>query len=475
MKKTKIICTIGPACESEEMLEKLMLAGMDVARLNFSHGTHEEHKRRINAIKKVREKLGLPVAIMLDTKGPEYRLRRFACGKVTLKEGDPFTFTSEDILGDETRVSVNPAEIVREIAVGETILVCNGLVKFRVVKKDKTNLYCVTEIGGTLSDNKSMSFPGKVLCRPYLSMQDKADLVFGIENEVDFIACSFVSRASDVQAVQDFLITNGGHDIELIAKIENRSGVDNLEKIAAECSGIMVARGDLGVEIPFIELPSLQKKIITACRLMGKRVITATEMLESMIHSARPTRAEISDVANAVYDGSSAIMLSGETAAGNYPDLAVRTMAEIAEETERHIDYRERFHQTDFRLQNTLDAISHAAVGMALDIEASAIGVFSVSGITCRMISRFRPTMPILGMTPHESASRKLALSWGVIPVVINEYDDRDKMFAEGVERIKDKLNLSSGERVVLTGGQMHCCGSTNLIQMETVCDACSR
>ena len=469
MKRTKIICTIGPACDSLSMLEKLMKSGMDVARLNFSHGTHEEHRARIDRIKEARKKLGLPVAIMLDTKGPEYRIKKFASGSVELKEGDKFTFTSREVLGDQTVVSVNPPEIVDEIEVGGTILLCNGLVRFRVVEKTATDLVCVTEIGGTLSDNKSMSFPGKVLSRPYLSEQDKKDILFGIQSDVDFIACSFVSRKEDMLAVKEFLAQNGGSDIELIAKIENRAGVDNLESIAATCSGIMVARGDLGVEIPFVEVPPLQKKMITACRLMGKRVITATEMLESMIHSARPTRAEISDVANAVYDGSSAVMLSGETAAGKYPDLAVATMANICEETEKNIHYKKRFGQTEFRIKNTLDAVSHAACGMAIDVEAKAIAVFSYSGTTCRMISRFRPPMLILGLTPDEKIARRLSMSWGVVPVVVTEYDDRDKMFEEGLETAKRVFHLKKGDLVVLTGGKLREKGSTNLIQMESV------
>ena len=308
MRKTKIICTIGPACEDEETLTALCLAGMNVARLNFSHGTHEEHLQKIQTIKKVREKLNLPVAIMLDTKGPEYRIKTFREGQITLREGDVFTFTTEEVEGDQTRVSVNYKGLMDDLSVGDTILLNNGLIIFEVTALSKTEAKCVVKVGGVLSNRKSMSFPNKVLRQKYLSEQDKDDLLFGVQNDVDFIACSFVSTRRDLIDVREYLESIGGKNIDLIAKIENRAGIDNIKDICNECSGIMVARGDLGVEIPFEELPGIQKSIIETCRMLGKRVITATEMLESMIHNPRPTRAEISDVANAVFDGSSAIM-----------------------------------------------------------------------------------------------------------------------------------------------------------------------
>ena len=337
MRKTKIICTIGPACENEETLTQMCLAGMNVARLNFSHGSHEEHQRKIDLIKKVREKLELPIAIMLDTKGPEYRIKTFANKRVTLADGDEFTFTTDDVEGDETRVSVTYKGLIQDLSVGDTIMVNNGLVIFQVERLEGSNAHCRVVNGGELSDRKSMNFPNRVLTHEFLSEQDKTDLLFGIANEVDFVAASFVSTQKDMEDLRNFLDENGGKDIDIIAKIENRSGVDNVEGICKIADGVMVARGDLGVEIPFVEVPAIQKFLINKCRLLGKRVITATEMLESMIHNPRPTRAEISDVANAVYDGSSAVMLSGETAAGKFPVAAVKNMAEIAEYTEKHI------------------------------------------------------------------------------------------------------------------------------------------
>ena len=335
MKKTKIICTIGPASESEEVLTQMALAGMNVARLNFSHGTHEEHAEKIATIKRVREKLNLPISIMLDTKGPEYRIKTFRNGSVMLKDGDTFSFTAEEIEGDEHRVSVSYKPMIRELAVGDKILLSNGLLIFEVTELTETDAVCTVLAGGELSNRKSMSFPNKVLNQVYLSEQDKEDLLFGIEHDVDFVACSFVSNRQNLEDVRTFLAGHGGGNIDLIAKIENRSGVDNIEDIIEASDGIMVARGDMGVEIPFEELPAIQKMLIQKCRMLGKRVITATEMLESMIVNPRPTRAEISDVANAVYDGTSAIMLSGETAMGKYPVLTVKTMSRIAENAER--------------------------------------------------------------------------------------------------------------------------------------------
>ena len=360
MRKTKIVCTIGPASESEETLAALCRAGMNTARLNFSHGSHEEHRVRIERIKKVREELDMPVAIMQDTKGPEYRIKTFKEGKVTLNEGDTFTFTTKDVQGTKERVAVNFDCLSCSLEIGDRILVNNGLVILEVKKLTETDAVCTVVIGGELSDRKSMSFPNKLIRSEYLSEQDKADLLFGIENDVDYIAASFVSTRQNLIDLKAFLKENGGEDIAIIAKIENRTGINNIHEICEECEGIMIGRGDLGVEIPFEELPYVQKYLVTECRLLGKRVITATEMLESMIHNPRPTRAEISDVANAVYDGTSAVMLSGETAAGKYPVEAVLTMAKIAEETEKHIHYIKRFRNAEFHIKNTVDAISHA-------------------------------------------------------------------------------------------------------------------
>ena len=470
MRKTKIVCTLGPACSDKQTLTEMCKAGMNVARLNFSHNTHADHEKRIALIKEVREELGLPIAIMLDTKGPEYRIKTFKNGKITLKEDDVFTFTADDIEGDETRVSVNYKGLPHDLEKGDIILLNNGLLSFEVKDKTDTDIICRVKIGGELSDRKSMSFPNKTLKQKYLSEQDKQDIKFGAEHDVDFIACSFVSCKQDLLDIKAYLKEIGAEGIDLIAKIENRSGVDNIEEISNECDGIMVARGDMGVEIPFEELPAIQKKIITKCRMLGKRVITATEMLESMIYNARPTRAEISDVANAVYDGTSAIMLSGETAAGKYPVQAVRTMARIAENTEKNIHYEKRFLSSEFKIKNTVDAISHATCGMAIDIDAKAITVCSLSGMTARMVSRFRPPVDIVGLTTSEKTWHKLSLSWGVTPQMCENYPSTDVLFYNAQKLTKHILNLCDGDKIVITGGVTNGkSGNTNLIKVERV------
>lgn len=470
MRKTKIVCTIGPACQDRETLIAMCKAGMNVARLNFSHGDHATHLKNIEMIKSVRTELDMPIAILLDTKGPEYRIKTFKNGKVMLKAGDTFAFTQEEIEGDEHRVSVTYKNIVNELNAGDRILLNNGLIAFEVTDFTDTDVICKVTVGGELSDRKSMSFPGKVLNQPYLSEQDKKDLLFGIENDIDFIACSFVSCKQDLLDVKEFIEANGAKDIDLIAKIENRSGVDNIEEICTVCDGIMVARGDMGVEIPFEELPAIQKMLITKCRLLGKRVITATEMLESMIHNIRPTRAEISDVANAVYDGTSALMLSGETAAGSYPVLAVETMAKIAEETEKNISYDKRFRTAQFHIRNTVDAISHATCGMAIDIGSDVIAVCSLSGTTVRMVSRFRCPADILGVTTDRKTWRKLSLSWGVTPVMCETFNSIDVLFYTAAKLAKQVFSLEDGEKIIITGGITNgTSGNTNLIKVETV------
>lgn len=470
MRKTKIVCTIGPACESEETLTQMCLAGMNVARLNFSHGTHEEHQARIDRIKRVRDSLGLPIAILLDTKGPEYRIKTFQNGPIQLKEGDEFTFTTEDVVGDQRRVSVSYAGLIKELEVGDRILLSNGMLSFQVKSLTKTEALCDVLIGGELSDRKSMSFPGKVLSQPYVSEQDKEDILFGIQNDVDFIACSFVSRRQDLLDIKAILSAHGAPEIELIAKIENQAGVDNIEDICKECSGIMIGRGDLGVEIPFEELPAIQKRLITKCRLLGKRVITATEMLESMIKNPRPTRAETSDVANAVYDGTSAVMLSGETAAGKYPVLTIKTMARIAEQTEKSIHYEKRFRTSDFEIRNMVDAISHAVCGMSIDISAKAIAVCTLSGMTARMVSRFRSPVDILGVTTSKKTWCRLALSFGVTPVLCDTFDSTDVLFYTAKHLAVKAFGLKSGDNLIITGGLTSgVSGNTNLIKVETV------
>ena len=470
MRKTKVICTIGPACEDEEILREMCLAGMNVARLNFSHGTHEEHQKKINLIRKTRERLNLPVAIMLDTKGPEYRIKTFEEGSVTLKEGDIFTFTTDDIVGDRERVAVNFDRLMENLEVGDTILVNNGLVIFKVLELDEKNARCEVITGGELSNRKSMNFPGKVMKHCFLSEQDKEDLLFGIQNEVDFVAASFVSGKQDIADMRRFLDENGGKDIDIIAKIENRSGVENIEEICEIADGIMIARGDLGVEIPAMEVPSVQKYLISKCRLLGKRVITATEMLESMIHNPRPTRAELSDVANAVYDGTSAVMLSGETASGKYPVAAVKNMVETVEFTEQNINYAKKFNTTEFTIKNNLDAVSHSACAMAIDVNAKCIVVNSLTGHTARMVSRFRCPVDIIGMTTSEKGWRKLNLSWGVTPVLCDRYDSMEAMFDNDLEQARDVFHLEKGDNVVLTGGLLDGnTGNTNMIKVERI------
>ena len=470
MRKTKIICTIGPASENEEVLTQMCLAGMNVARLNFSHGTHPEHEKKIELIKHVREKLNMPIAILLDTKGPEYRIKTFKNGKVTVKPGDTFTFTTDECEGDETRVSVNYDNLHNEMQPGGEITVCNGIVKFRVQEIVGHDIVCLCEVGGEMSNRKSMSFPNKVMSGPYLSEQDKADLLFGIKHGVDFVAASFVSTRQDVQDIRDLLDANGGSDIEIIAKIENQAGVDNVEDICQVAGGIMIARGDLGVEIPFVQLPDVQKRLSKTCRMLGKRVITATEMLESMIHNPRPTRAEISDVANAVYEGTSCIMLSGESAAGKYPVEAVRTMAEIAEYTEQHNDYISNYHSAPFSGKNNLDKLSHAVCSMALDVDAKAIVVCSVSGKTAMLVSRFRTPVNIVGMTTDPKIWRRLSMSWGVTPILADEYPNMDVMMYFAKMKAQEVLKLQQGDNVIITGGPVsRGGGNTNTIKIEMV------
>lgn len=470
MRKTKIVCTIGPSSSDKEVFAEMCRAGLNVARLNFSHGTHAEHQQKIDMIKSVREELDLPIAIMLDTKGPEYRIKTFKNSRVCVKDGDTFTFTTRDIEGDETVVSVNYKGLVDDLSVGDRVLVNNGLVIFEVREITDTDVICTVVCGGEMSDRKSMSFPNKVLNQVYLSEQDKEDILFGIKNNVDFIAASFVSRKQDLVDLNTFLNENGGENIAVIAKIENRTGINNIEEICDECEGIMIGRGDLGVEVPFAELPAIQKYIITKCRLLGKRVITATEMLESMIYNPRPTRAEISDVANAVYDGTSAVMLSGESAAGKYPVETVRTMAEIITETEQHIHYDKRFRNADFKIKNKVDAISHATCGMAIDIHAKAIVVTSMSGMTVRMVSRFRSPTDIIGMATNKSVWYKLALSWGVLPVLSEQFDSTDVLFYHAMSAARKNLKLNPGDSIVITGGITNGkSGNTNLIKIDTV------
>ncbi len=466
MKKTKIICTIGPASAKKEIFTKMAQSGMDVVRLNFSHGTHEEHAEKIAMVKEVRDSLCLPLPILLDTKGPEFRIKTFKEGTIQLNDGDSFSFTTEDIEGDDTRVSVSYAGICEDLVPGDKILLNNGLVVFRVTEVKAPDVHCVVETGGVLSNRKSMFFPDKELHLEFLSEQDKADLLFGIQQDIDFVALSFVSKAQDVLDAKAFLKANGGEHIDVIAKIENRAGVNNLLDIIKVSDGIMVARGDLGVEIPYVELPDIQKYIISQCRIHGKRVITATEMLESMIYNPRPTRAEISDVANAVYDGTSAVMLSGETAAGNYPVQSTNAMAKIVEQAETHVEYIQNIE--DFEIKTTAEALSHSAATLAKDLNASAIVVCTRTGGTARKVSRFRPNINIIGITTDIHAYRQLALSWGVWPAITDEYTSVDILFYFAKQIALKSGLLKKGDTIVITGGTPNGkSGNSNLINVE--------
>ena len=470
MKKTKIICTLGPASETEEVISAMADAGMNVARINFSHGTHEEHAKKIATVKKIREQKKIALPIMLDTKGPEFRIKTFQNGKVLLKAGDAFSFTTENIVGDETRVAVSYAGICEEMLPGDKILLNNGLMIFEVKEVKKPNVVCTVLVGGELSNRKSMFFPEKELSLTYLSEQDKADLIFGIEQNVDFVACSFVSKAQDILDVRAFLKEHGSTDIDLIAKIENRAGVKNLNEILKVSDGVRIGRGDMGVEIPYEELPDIQKTIINACRIAGKRCITATEMLESMIKQPRPTRAEISDVANAVYDGSSAIMLSGETAAGNYPVEAVKAMARIAMQAENKSQFIQPIDEKSFLIRDLSDALSHSACLLARDMQAKAIVVCTRTGETAKMVSRFRPMIDIIGMTTDERSYQKLALSWGVVPAMSDEYPSVDILFYFAKQAAKDTGLVKKGDTIVITGGTPNGkSGNSNLINIERI------
>lgn len=470
MKKTKIICTMGPACAEHDTLVNMVQAGMNVARFNFSHGNHEEHRTNINLVKQVREELHQPIALMLDTKGPEFRIGTFENGSVELIAGAEFTLTTRKVAGNQFQVSVSYPGMMERLAVGDRILINDGLVAVDVTKVTDTDAICQVAIGGVISNNKSMSFPNKLLHTEYLSERDKSDLLFGIDMDVDYIAASFVSTAQDVQDLRHFLDENGGKKIDIIAKIENRSGVNNAEGILDHCDGIMVARGDLGVEIPYEELPPIQKRLIRTCLSRGKVVITATEMLESMTEKPRPTRAEISDVANAVYDGSSAVMLSGETAAGKYPVAAVSAMSRIAVETEWDIHYEHRFRKADFTLYNSSDAMSHGACSLAIDVDASAMVVCTLSGNTARQVSRFRCPKPIIGLTTTQKVWNQLALAWNVFPAMSEQFPSLDVLLYYAMNAARSSGLVEKGQKVIVTAGIINgASGNTNLIKMETI------
>ena len=470
MRKTKIICTLGPSTDKGDVLRELIANGMNVARFNFSHGSYEEHGGRLANLKALREELGKPVAALLDTKGPEIRLKEFKNGVEMLEAGQTFTLTTREVEGTKEICSVTYKDLPHDVHEGGTIMLDDGLIMLRIEKVTDTDITCTVLNSGKIKTKKGVNVPGVHLSMPYLSQKDREDIIFGIQNGFDFIAASFVRTAQDVYDIRN-LLNEYDSNIRIIAKIENQTGIDNVEEICQACSGIMIGRGDLGVEVPFAELPAIQKYLITKCRLLGKRVITATEMLESMIHNPRPTRAEISDVANAVYDGTSAVMLSGESAAGKYPVRTVQTMAEIVEETEKHIDYETLFRKEEFQIKNMVDAISHATCCMACDIHAKAIVVSSLSGATVRMVSRFRVPVDIIGMATNERVWYRLALSWGVQPVLCEEtFTSTDVLFYNALRAAKKAMHLQPGDNVVMTGGNTTgTSGNTNLIKVETI------
>lgn len=471
MRKTKIICTLGPAVDSPDILEQVMRKGMDVARINFSHGTHEEHKKRVENFKKARNKVGLPIPLLLDTKGPEIRTGKFETGEVTLKEGDSFVLVNEDIIGNEKKCSVTYKELYKDVKKGSRILINDGLVELEVNEIKNRDIYCTALNGGVIGDNKGMNIPGAEIHLPSLTQQDVEDIKFGIENEFDFIAASFVRKATDVIEIKKVLEKNGGHGINVIAKIENREGIQNFDEIIKVADGIMVARGDMGVEIPVEEVPIVQKRLIEKCYRNGKPVITATQMLDSMIRNPRPTRAEASDIANAIYDGTSVIMLSGETAAGKYPVESLEMMSKIADKAESSMDYWKRFSKTHYEMMTSVtNAISHATCTTAQDLKAAAIITVTQSGHTARMISRFRPACPIIATTVSKRVQRQLSLSWGVVPYLVKEASTTDDMFDMGVEKALQSGLVKNGDLVVITAGvPIGVSGTTNILKVQIV------
>lgn len=474
MRKTKIICTLGPASDNETVLREMIKAGMNVARINFSHGVYAEHKQKADLVKKLREELGTHTALMLDTKGPEVRLKKFKDGQVQLHEGQQFVLYTGDEPGDEKGVAITHDGLCRDVSVGGKILVDDGLVELTVESVKNGRIICHVENDGVISNNKGVNVPDVNLSIPFLSEKDKSDIAFGVEQDFDFIAASFTQSAKDIRAIRTELAKYNCNNIRIIAKIENSAGVENIDEIINEADGIMVARGDMGVEIPMEEIPLIQKKLITKCYVAGKQVITATQMLESMTHNPRPTRAEITDVANAIFDGTSAIMLSGETAAGSYPVEAVRTMARIAERAESEYDYEKSFRgQAMIKgSSNVTNAVSHAACTTAHDLKASAIITVTKSGLTARLISRFRPEIDIIGCSPIAKTCRHMSMSWGVTPILIEEMNSTDELLARAVEETFKTGVVKYGDLVVITAGlPVGVSGTTNMLKVQIVGD----
>ena len=471
MRKTKIVCTLGPSTDTDEVLEGMIQAGMNVARMNFSHGTHEDHKRRIEQVRRCSEKLQMPVALLLDTKGPEIRTRDFENGKVELVDGQTFTLITEEVLGDQNRSTISYKNLYQDVQVGSKVLINDGLIEMEVEKIEGTDIVCHVIHGGIVSNHKGINVPQTKLSMPYVSQQDLEDILFGVEQDVDFVAASFVRSAEDVAQIRSILKEHGAADIKIISKIENAEGVDNIDEIIAASDGIMVARGDMGVEIPGEDVPVIQKILIRKVYEAGKIVITATQMLESMIHNPRPTRAETADVANAIFDGTSAIMLSGETAAGEYPVEAVAMMNRIALRTEESINYKKRFDNYGRRTgADITTAISHATCMTAHDLNAKAILTVTKSGTTARMISRYRPDCDIIGCTMSTRVLRQLCMSWGVTPHLLQEESDVFELFDAAVKICKSENMLQTGDVVVMTSGvPIGKSGTTNMIKAEVV------
>lgn len=473
MKKTKIVCTIGPASESLEVLEQLVLSGMNAARLNFSHGDHEEHGKRIKAIKDIREKLKKPISIMLDTKGPEIRTGNFRDGKAEVKEGQNFTFTTNDVTGDSTICSISYKDLPKDIKIGDIILVDDGLIGFKVLSINGTEISCTVLNSGTIGNHKGVNVPGAPINIPALTQKDIDDIVFGVKNGVDIIAASFVRKSGDVISINRLLEENGAGDILVVSKIESQEGVNNIDDILKFSDGIMVARGDLGVEIPVEDVPLVQKMIIDKCNKAGKPVITATQMLDSMMRNPRPTRAEVTDVANAIFDGTDCIMLSGETASGAYPVESVKTMARIAERTEMSLDYDALLEKRKPKSARTIpDAICFSACTTAAELMVSAIITATMTGYSAKMVSKFRPRQPIIAVTPSDNVARRLSIVWGVYPFLMSNPDSTDDIMDISVEKALESGIVKKGELVVIAAGlPTGFTGTTNMIKVQIVGD----
>ncbi|MEE0326173.1 pyruvate kinase [Butyricicoccus intestinisimiae] len=471
MRKTKIICTMGPATDNIEVLRAMARAGMNVARFNFSHGSHEEHKQRIDRVKAVREEYNLPIALLLDTKGPEIRTGDMQDGKIFLKKGEQIRLTPRACLGTPSKISITYPDLYQDVQAGTSILIDDGLIELRVEQTQEQDILCRVLNDGAVSNHKGINVPDVHLSIPYLSDKDKSDIQFGIEQGVDFIAASFVRTADDVQQLRMLLDENGGAHINIIAKIENQQGVENIDGIVSLADGVMIARGDMGVEIPAEDVPPIQKMLIKKVTSAGKQVITATQMLDSMMKNPRPTRAEVTDVANAIYDGTGAIMLSGETAAGLYPVEAVTMMARIAERTENDIDYRKRFFvRTRKANPDITDAICHATCTTAYDLNARDIVTVTKSGRSARMVARYRPSCGIIGCTPTKKVWYQLNLAWGVTPVLLSETDDVFDLFDSALETAKNQGLMQSGDLAVITSGvPIGVSGTTNMIRVQVV------